>query len=103
MPPSWAACCGSVMMDPAGMLWASRPQLENGAARSPRSPATASLLGEEPGFLHEAVVHLLGVLHPLQVFRAGHEGLVERAVLHELLPVGRLAHLLEHVDEIGDL
>ena len=45
---------------------------------------------------------LLGV-DPFGVVVAGHEAGVEGTALHELLPVGRGAHLVEEIDIVGDL
>jgi hypothetical protein len=48
-------------------------------------------------------VHLLVLAQPVDVGLARQRGVVEGALLHELLPVGRGAHLLEQVDVEGDL
>src|SRR6476660_9237691 len=78
-------------------------------AMSPRAPASGtaihhSLFGsEEAGFLHQPVMDRLGVLHPIGVLLAGHERRVECRVLGVLLPLGKLAHFLEHVDVVIDL
>ena len=55
---------------------------------------------EEARFLHEVVVQLLVLRHPVRVLLAGQRGLVEGALLDEFLPLRRLAHLLEqrHVE-----
>src|SRR6185312_1263246 len=55
-------------------------------------------LGEESRLLHQILVQL-GVLgDPLLELVAGHEGLLERRLLGEVLPVGRGLDLLEQVD-----
>src|SRR5262245_16874829 len=68
-----------------------------GAGRA-TGPFPARLgLREEAGFLHQVVMRLLGRSDPFREFVATHEGLVEGAILHELLPLRRLAHLLEQI------
>src|SRR5688500_10968240 len=99
MPPAAGPPdCGSLMR---GFLFVSRalrahrasaeccglPYKKRGRARCP--PSSLLLLGEEPGFGHQLHVFLLGFRHPVGVFLAGEESLVERAALHELLPLGR--------------
>src|ERR1043166_4898870 len=59
--------------------------------------------GEEACFLHQVAVTGFFLLDPFGVFGAGHEGLVERAVLHQLLPLRRFTHLLEQIDVERDL
>src|SRR6185503_10218683 len=69
--------------------------------RSRRAAAQLVLLvalGHETGRLHQPFMLLLGVGDPLGVRVAGHEGLVEGAVAHQLLPLRRLTHLLEQVN-----
>src|SRR5687767_7649784 len=74
------------------------PRLLSLEAPGRRPGAGRRLLGrEEARFLHEVHVQLLGLRDPLGVVLADHRGLVEGAVLHELLPLGRLAHLLEEI------
>src|SRR6516165_14522 len=70
---------------------------------SPSFVAIARLLRDEAGFLHQHLVLVLGVRDPIGILLAGHERLVERGVLGELLPFGRLADFLQHVDVIVDL
>src|SRR5687768_17803437 len=60
-------------------------------------------LRKEASLRHQFTVTLLFPGDPLGVLVAGHEGLVEGAVGHELLPLGRLAHLLEQLDIERDL
>jgi hypothetical protein len=62
-----------------------------------------SVAGEEAGFLHQLLVALFFLLDPGGVFGAGHESLVESAVMHELLPLRRLTHLLEQIDIVVGL
>src|SRR5262245_49979786 len=73
-----------------------------GPARGRPLPGS-SAGGQEAGFLHQVVVELVVGFHPLAVLVARHEGLVECAILHELLPVVRRHHLLEEVDVEGDM
>src|SRR6476620_11393760 len=54
--------------------------------------------GEEARGLHQLLVPLLFLANPVEVFLAGHESLVERAVAHQLLPLRRLADLLHQLD-----
>src|SRR4026209_1600213 len=56
------------------------------------------LLGQEAGLGHELLVGRLRRGPPVAVFLARHERGVEGALRHEVLPLLRLAHLLEHVD-----
>src|SRR5262245_55469570 len=60
------------------------------------APGTAPSLagGQEPGLLHQLVVELVVGFDPGLELVAGHEGLVEGALLHELLPVVRRQDLL---------
>src|SRR5438067_1966556 len=66
------------------------------AARSTRSSAMA-LLGDEACFLHQGLVNGFCVLHPVGVLLARHERVVERRVFLELLPLRRIAHLLQQI------
>src|ERR1041385_6060445 len=59
-------------------------------------------LGQEAGFLHQAFMPLFGIGHPLAVLIACHESLIESAVIHQLFPVRRFAHLLEQVNIVRD-
>ena len=75
-----------------------------------RGPGAFAVLGalylpgcQEARFLHQVVVELVVRGHPGLELVAGHEGLVEGAVLHELLPVVGGHHLLEQIDVEGDL
>src|SRR5262245_37858009 len=52
------------------------------------SLAARSLACEEAGLLHQRLVAFLLVLHPLGVISAGHEGLIERAFVHQCFPLG---------------
>src|ERR1044072_8485993 len=54
--------------------------------------------GEEARFLHQVAMAGLFLLDPLGVVSTRHEGLIERTVVHQLLPLRRLAHLLEQID-----
>src|SRR5512145_126974 len=56
-----------------------------------------SASGEEAGGLHELPVALLFLGHPVGVLLADEGGLVEGALFHELLPLGRGHDLLEEV------
>src|SRR5262245_20398190 len=58
---------------------------------------------QEAGLFDQLLVPLLFGGDPFGVVVPSHEGGVESAGLHELLPVGRGAHLVEEVDIIGDL
>src|SRR6187401_767305 len=60
-------------------------------------------LGEEAGFFHQAFMQFFGIGDPFRIVVAGHEGLVEGSVVHQLLPLGRFAHFLEQVNIVGDL
>src|SRR6185312_8803370 len=62
------------------------------------SPARSVGLREEAGRLHQPFMQFLCIGDPLHVGIAGHEGLIERAIAHQLLPLGRLAYFLEHID-----
>ena len=57
--------------------------------------------GQEAGFLHKLLVGALRTFNPLLVFRTRHEALIEGALFHELLPLGRLPHAFEEIDIIG--
>src|SRR6187431_1353929 len=59
--------------------------------------------GEEACFLHQRLVSLFFVFHPLGVVGTGHEGGVECTALHQILPFRRLTHLLEQIDIVIDL
>src|SRR6476619_2101926 len=84
-----------------------RLRCPEGAESAPRAgPFGANhrlLRGEEARFLHQPLVDVLGVLHPVRIFLARHERRVERRVLRVLLPLGQLAHLRENVDVVVDL
>src|SRR4051794_25173822 len=58
--------------------------------------------GQETCVLHQLPVQDFGLGHPLGIFLAAHEGLVERPILHEFLPLGGVAHLLEEIDVEAD-
>src|SRR5712692_1672534 len=60
-----------------------------------RMSAPRILLLQQPPLGHEVLVQLLVLLHPFDILGAGGEGGLERAFLHVLLPLGRLADLLE--------
>src|SRR5712691_11247844 len=60
-----------------------------------RMSAARILLLQQPPLGHEVLVQLLVLLHPLDILGASGEGGLERAFLHVLLPLGRLADLLE--------
>ena len=70
-----------------------------------RGPATgAALLRHEAGFLHQLAGACASALSShLRNSAPVMEVVVEGALLHELLPVRRLAHLLQQVDVEGDL
>src|SRR6187200_1023087 len=84
--PDWLVSC--VLM---GTPSAWKPPAGSKVRRLQRA---RSVTGEEAGFLHQLLVTILFVRDPFRVVGAGHEGGVEGAVLHEVLPLGRLAHLL---------
>src|SRR5262249_34394207 len=58
---------------------------------------------QEACVFHQILMSLLFSADPFCVFVPGHEGGVESTALHELLPVGRGAHLVEEVDVVGNL
>src|SRR4051812_29076820 len=58
---------------------------------------------QEARVLHQDLVTLFLDLDPLGVIGPGQEGRVKRAALHEVLPFGRGADLLEQLDVIFDL
>src|SRR4051812_3805364 len=68
------------------------PRCEKGPRWRGPLRESALLLVQEAGFPHQVLVRLLGLRHPVQVLLARHVALVEGAVLHEFLPVRRLAH-----------
>src|SRR6476469_5678607 len=63
----------------------------------------SSLAGQEPGLFHQRLVALLFRVDPLGILFAGHEGIVEGALVHQRLPLGSLAHLFEQVDVVVNL
>src|SRR4051812_16102860 len=82
----------------------------------PPCPATSgpSLIGsgpiallllpvDEAGGFHQGDMARLFLRDPVGVLLAFEGGGVERALLHELLPLGRGLHLFQQVDVIGDL
>src|SRR5215475_3419730 len=96
-PPSWDC--------PSLMIVSTRPMVSP-AGRARRRNGKRSLSvssGEEARALHQLAVTLLFLVDPLGVVVAGHEGLVEGAVVHELLPLGRFAHLLHEIDVVVNL
>src|SRR4051812_15553178 len=66
-------------------------------------PRGALVAGEEFGFLHELLVARFLFRHPVGVLLALERGRVERALLHELLPFGRLLDLVQEIDVVLDL
>src|SRR5258705_8456320 len=64
---------------------------------------SVSWRGEETRILHQDLVTLFLDLDALGVISPGQEGRVEGAALHEVLPFGRGADLLEQLDVIFDL
>src|SRR5262245_57867365 len=77
----------SVIYDPSQTLMCCRRRSAPPLRRARRSSATArSLAGEEPGFLHQRLMALFLVLHPGTVVGPRHEGLIEGALVHQLLP-----------------
>src|SRR5262245_5488564 len=58
------------------------------------------LLGEEARFLHQFTVTLLFLRHPIGILLAAEGGLVEGPALHEVLPLGRCADLIEQIDVV---
>src|SRR5690349_10821975 len=48
--------------------------------------------GEEAGGLHQVLMRLFGLRDPVEILFAAHEGLIERAVIHEFFPLRRFAH-----------
>src|SRR5262245_19790095 len=53
------------------------------------------LLFQQTALGHQVLVQLLVLLDPLDVLGAGYEGGLERAVVHVLLPLGRLGDFLQ--------
>src|SRR5688572_15762726 len=78
----------------------SRRRASRGSRPARRRPAPLRrlLLRDEPRFLHEAAVRGLCLLDPLDELRTAHERRIVGTVVHELLPLRRLAHLAEHLD-----
>ena len=65
--------------------------------------ATApSVTGEEACFLHQLTVAGLPAGKLLGKVGAGHDRLIERPLDHQRFPLRRVAHLLEHVDVLGN-
>src|SRR3546814_4033361 len=62
----------------------------------------ASSTGDEAGLGHEILMGFSGLLDPGPELLTGHEGRVERALGHEVLPLGRLADLLHQLDVVVD-
>src|SRR4051812_11221221 len=95
-PTSTLRCAGPALCAcPSLMNVSTRPDDFAGglARRRTRRPASVAG-GQEARALHQLAMALLFLVDPLGVFVAGHEGLVERAVVHELLPLRRFADLL---------
>src|SRR5262245_22100912 len=65
-----------------------------------RSPRAAKLPCEEPRFLHEQDMPGFLASNPGLIFFSVQRGLVERALLQETLPVGRVPHLLQQLDVV---
>ena len=68
-----------------------------------RGACAAHYLARKPASFISCLCVALGLLEPVAELGAGHRGRVEGALLHEVLPVRRLAHLLEQVDVERDL
>src|SRR5688572_5586683 len=60
------------------------------AAGAPHGPALALLAGHEAGGLHQRYVARFLLRHPVGVGLALERGQVERALLHQVLPLRRL-------------
>src|SRR5262245_4377699 len=65
-----------------------------------RAPSVAR---EATRLLHELPVPRLLAGQPLGEVRAGHEGRIERTIVHQRLPLGGFAHLLHQIDVKVDL
>src|SRR4051812_15905242 len=69
----------------------------------PGRASFALRLGEEACFLHEVVMALLFARDPVAELLARKGFLRERALLHEVVPLGQLTDLLHQRDPVVDL
>src|SRR4051812_14467576 len=69
----------------------------------PSMPVRLLLLGQEAGSLHQLDVARFFLRHPVGVRLALERRGVERALLHQLLPLRRLLHFLQQLDVVGHL
>src|SRR5262245_18502198 len=73
------------------------------ALRAPPVIAVSVSDGAEPGAHPQLAMALIFLFVPVGVVGTRHEGLIERAITHQLLQLGRFADLLHQIDIVGDL
>ena len=69
-----------------------------GAPRAAAAPMAGSVARRKPASFISTRCDLFVLAEPVDEARAGQRGRVEGALVHELLPLGQRAHLLEQVD-----
>src|SRR4051812_14551250 len=86
--PTWAIALRIVFSENRDPLFGITREKIAGGWRRQRG-LSRSVIGEEARVLHQGAVALVFFSHPVGEFLAGHEGLVERPILHEFLPLRR--------------
>src|SRR5262245_61449113 len=98
-PTSTERCVGPA---PCDCSLIASPEIYPCRGCKPTRNRRTSLPGKEARLFHERLVALLFGIDPLGVVGTDHEGGIEGALVHQLLPLRRLTHLPEQAHVIVD-